>query len=225
VHPHRQGLRFLAPFRGSISRCPAYRYFHALDSEDLLARADSLVMQGKIRSLSDLSHGDWSRSRLLLGHSEGLFRFKVNAANNSLPTGDNLRHWAPEHLATKCWGCARASPTLRHVLNACPTFLFQGRYKWRHDQVLRVIFDSVASFVSNLEPPSTSRSRPFISFVLAGAGLSRGPRSLLGPLPRRPLSSGLLGGVFDCNCSVTEFLSVTLFRLTLQSRHSDPILL
>ena len=221
VHPHHQGLGYVGPVRGPLPRCPACRYFHALDSEELLSKADSLVMQGKIRSLHDLSRGDWSWSRLLHGYSEGLFRFKINATNNSLPTGDNLRRWTPEHLATQCSGCARAGPTLRHVLNGCPTFLMQGRYKWRHDQVLRVIFDSVASFVSHLEPPRMSTSWDFISFVPEGVGLSRGPQALLGPLPRRPLSSGLLGGIFDwqlmgdgiseCYCFPPE-VAVTSFR-------------
>jgi hypothetical protein len=86
--------------------------FHSLDSEDFLARADSLVMHGKFRLLDDLSLGDWSWPRLLLGYSDGLFCFKVNATNDSLPTGYNLRRWAPEHLANQCFGCAQ--PCSRH---------------------------------------------------------------------------------------------------------------
>jgi hypothetical protein len=114
----RQGLGYAPPSRGSLSRCSASRYFHSLDSDDLLSRANSLVMQGKIRMLDELSNGDCSWSRLLLGYSDGLFRFKINSTNNSLPTGDKLRRWTPEHLAIHCSGCAQPRPTLRHIVES-----------------------------------------------------------------------------------------------------------
>ncbi|XP_053400422.1 uncharacterized protein LOC128557258 [Mercenaria mercenaria] len=33
--------------------------------------------------------------------------------------------------------------TLHHIMSACPTALAQGRYRWRHDQVLRELTDVV----------------------------------------------------------------------------------
>jgi hypothetical protein len=57
---------------------------------------------GKMLLLEDLSIGDCSWSRLFLGGLDGLFRFTVNATNNSLPTGDHLCRGTRYCLASQC---------------------------------------------------------------------------------------------------------------------------
>jgi hypothetical protein len=142
VQPPRQGLGYRPVFSGSLCRGSAYSNFHSLDLEALLARADSLVMQGKIRLLDDLARGDWSWTLLVLvlAYSECLFRFKVNATDNSRPMGDKLCQCGPRIIlplrALVVLSLVRLSGTSK---NGCPAFLFLGRYKWRHDAVLRVI--------------------------------------------------------------------------------------
>ncbi|KAI8516136.1 hypothetical protein Bbelb_069490 [Branchiostoma belcheri] len=49
----------------------------------------------------------------------------------------NLKRWGKEK-EEKCQLCERRG-TLSHVLSSCPIALGQGRYRWRHDQVLRVL--------------------------------------------------------------------------------------
>jgi hypothetical protein len=223
VRSHRQGLGFKSSPRRSLSRSSAYKYFQSLDSEALLSHADSLAMQGKIRLLDSLALGDWSWERLLYGYADGLFRFKVDSTNNSLPTGDNLRRWTAEHLAPRCSACSCSCPTLKHVLNGCSAFLFQGRYKWRHDAVLKVIFDSISRFLSSRR--SDEGSLPYISFVPQGQGNS-GSRRHQGPVGRRQLAVGLLGGIHDwvlMGDGVSENYSVPL-ELAITSLRPDILL-
>ena len=175
-------------------------------------------MQGKIRLLDSLALGDWSWERLLYGYADGLFRLKVNSTNNSLPTGDKLRRWTSEHLAPRCSACSCSCPTLKHVLNGCSAFLFQGRYKWRHDAVLQVIFDAISQFVSSHR--SDEVSLPYITFVPQGQSTS-GSRRPQGQVARRQLAVGLLGGIHDWvlmgdgvsnNYSVPPELAITTLR-------------
>ena len=73
----------------------------------------------------------------------GVVKFAVNAGLNTLPSADNLRRWG-KRTSDICSICNQNSKqTLHHVLSNCSTALDQGRYTWRHDSVLRTLFDSV----------------------------------------------------------------------------------
>lgn len=55
-----------------------------------------------------------------------------------LPSPTNLHLWYGEDPA--CSLCAGAAPaTLKHIMVGCKTSLTQGRYTWRHNQVLRCL--------------------------------------------------------------------------------------
>ena len=56
--------------------------------------------------------------------------------------------------------------TLEHILSCCPKALGEGRYRWRHDQVLKSVAEAIAPGIE-----SAKRSRPSkqtIAFVRAG---------------------------------------------------------
>lgn len=65
--------------------------------------------------------------------------FLLRSVYDLLPSPANLCRWglAPD---PKCSLCDRPG-TLEHVLSSCPTALAQGRYRWRHDAVLRELAD------------------------------------------------------------------------------------
>jgi hypothetical protein len=164
---------------------------------------------------------DWSWKRLLHDYPEGLFKFKINATNNSLPTADNLRRWTNEHVSKHCAGCQQCCPTLRHVLTGCPTFLFQGRYKWRHDLVLSVIFSALSAFVTHLSPLNVDI--PYISFVREGRVSKSGSVSSLSRTSalRRTLKSGslsnfqdwvILGDGLSAPYRIPHFIVITALR-------------
>ena len=60
--------------------------------------------------------------------------FIVRATYDVLPTPKNLNQWFGEDPS--CALC-QTPATLRHILTGCKTSLSQGRYTWRHNQVLR----------------------------------------------------------------------------------------
>ena len=65
---------------------------------------------------------------------ENQFKFLVKAVYDLLPTPENKKTWFGEEGACNLCG---ESGTLGHILSGCKVALAQGRYKWRHDQVLR----------------------------------------------------------------------------------------
>ncbi|KAK0139173.1 Retrovirus-related Pol polyprotein from type-2 retrotransposable element R2DM [Merluccius polli] len=62
--------------------------------------------------------------------------FIIRATYDVLPSPTNLHLWYGEDPA--CLQCA-APATLKHILVGCKTSLTQGRYTWRHNQVLKCL--------------------------------------------------------------------------------------
>ena len=62
---------------------------------------------------------------------ERSIRFLIGPTYDVLPTPQNLKLWVNGDLL--CSGTA----TVRHILSGCKVNLSQGRYTWRHNQVLR----------------------------------------------------------------------------------------
>jgi len=67
--------------------------------------------------------------------------FLLRSGYDTLPSPANLHTWGlREH--TSCHLCGGRGTTA-HILSGCKTALQQGRYRWRHDQVLAVLADSL----------------------------------------------------------------------------------
>ena len=62
--------------------------------------------------------------------------FIIRATYDVLPSPTNLHLWYGEDPA--CLQCATPA-TLKHILVGCKTSLTQGRYTWRHNQVLKCL--------------------------------------------------------------------------------------
>ena len=73
-------------------------------------------------------------------------RFLVQAVYDVLPSPANLHVWGK----TETPSCPRCSGrgSLEHLLSSCPKALGDGRYRWRHDQVLRAVADSIATAIN-----------------------------------------------------------------------------
>ena len=72
-------------------------------------------------------------------------RFLIRSVYDNLPSPANLCKWNKTKSAL-CPLC-NGQETLRHILCSCPTALAEGRYRWRHDQILKVIADIVCSAI------------------------------------------------------------------------------
>ena len=90
--------------------------------------------------------------------------FLLRSVHDLLPSPTNLCRWG---LTTdpKCSLCDKPG-TLEHVLSSCTTSLTQGRYRWRHDTVLREVADWLEA-----ERKKDRKSNPkhgYINFVKPG---------------------------------------------------------
>ncbi|XP_038147774.1 uncharacterized protein LOC119787807 [Cyprinodon tularosa] len=95
------------------------------------------------------------------------FRFLVQAVYDVLPSPTNLFTWGLIE-SPACQLCQRKG-SLEHILSCCPKALGDGRYRWRHDQVLRAIADTIFTGINTSKSQPLSRS--MIAFVRAGEKL------------------------------------------------------
>ena len=96
--------------------------------------------------------------------NHNLLSFRLNAAHDVLPTPVNLHLWK-KIGSPICTLCYTGKGTLHHILNNCKVSLDQGRYTWRHDQVLSVLVNQITC---KLKSPIKADAKPFINFVPAG---------------------------------------------------------
>ena len=76
----------------------------------------------------------------MINTTEASSSFLIKLVYDLLPTPANKSKWfGKEELCTLCGG----QGTLNHILSGCHIALSQGRYKWRHDKVLRELSNSI----------------------------------------------------------------------------------
>ena len=71
---------------------------------------------------------------------EARLSFLLKSVFDLLPTPSNKNKWFKSE--EKCELCGEEG-TLNHILSCCKVALTQGRYKWRHDKVLRKIAECI----------------------------------------------------------------------------------
>ena len=84
--------------------------------------------------------------------------FILRATYDVLPSPQNLNQWYGEDPT--CPLCPSPA-NLKHILVGCKTGLTQGRYTWRHNQVLKCLaaaLESRRTVVNALPPPSSVRA-------------------------------------------------------------------
>ena len=105
-------------------------------TEYLFNHVSELVKQGKILELLQLEKTDATWKGYIFNLLRGTMKFLLNAAIDTLPTKVKLKLWG-KRFNDKC-RCGRRE-TLNHVLNGCDLSLREGRYTYRHDNVLKYI--------------------------------------------------------------------------------------
>ena len=100
----------------------------------------------------------------IINTPEASLSFLVKAVYDLLPTPANKSKWfSKEETCMLCGGHG----TLSHLLSGCRVALSQGRYKWRHDKVLREISSSIEKKL--LENSSAAEpTKRIINFVKEG---------------------------------------------------------
>ena len=94
-------------------------------------------MQGDFIELLNKEDEDITWKSIIYGVPKGAMSFACRAATNSLATNDNLVRWGKKSNS-KCDLCSNKG-SLCHVLNSCQKMLQDGRYTWRHDNILHAL--------------------------------------------------------------------------------------
>ncbi|KAL3983720.1 WAS protein family, member 3 [Sarotherodon galilaeus] len=122
----------------------------------------------------------WSE---IWGMESARLSFIIRVTYDVLPSPINLQLWLG--LYTACPLCT-VTATLKHILVGCRTSLTQGRYTWRHNQVLRCLAEKVECKRKsiNAQPFTNQEERQFSSaFVREGDKPKTSPSTPdLGPL-------------------------------------------
>ena len=104
-------------------------------------------------------------------------RFLVQAVYDVLPSPANLHVWGKTDTPS-CPQCSGRG-SLEHLLSSCPKALADGRYRWRHDQVLRAVADSIATAINTIKGHHKPKT---IMFLRAGEKPNIQPRAKSGLL-------------------------------------------
>ena len=94
-----------------------------------------------------------------------LISFCIGATYDTLPSPSNLARWGKQETKA-CTLCSKNICTVAHILGACPISLKQGRFTYRHDNVLSGLVKDIKSFLTSYTPVLSSKCD--ISFVPEG---------------------------------------------------------
>ncbi|KAI4881117.1 hypothetical protein NFI96_003824 [Prochilodus magdalenae] len=89
------------------------------------------------------------------------FKFLVQSVYDVLPSPANLFTWGLVD-SPACQLCQKRG-TLEHILSCCSKALGDGRYRWRHDQVLQAVADFICTGIINSKRQHPSKCT--IAFV------------------------------------------------------------
>ncbi|KAK7901244.1 hypothetical protein WMY93_018013 [Mugilogobius chulae] len=142
-----------------------------LIQEEIRAEAEE---ERKVRAITMKQQGAWTKweqakvrkvtwNDLWKTHPHNI-KFLIGAVYDVLPSPCNLHRWGLVEKPS-CLLCGRIG-TLEHILSSCPRALADGRYRWRHDQVLRSVAENIYGAINNSRKEGTSKSTSF--FVKEG---------------------------------------------------------
>lgn len=133
-----------------------------------------------IKAVSQSSQGGWTAWEGVMGRHttwpdlwktpQARLSFLIRATYNTLPCPQNLHRWFGTDEI--CPLCNTINASLWHTLSGCNTALSQGRYRWRHDAVLRKLAEvaEVCRREANSRP--TTPARHTILFARAGENIN-----------------------------------------------------
>ena len=95
--------------------------------------------------------------------------FMLSAVYGTLLTPSLVSKWAEDEDGM-CKLCLSSVGTIQHILSGCKLALGQGRYRWRHDKVLRQIMVQVEYHCTNRanNPKRRTKNNKEVTFVAEG---------------------------------------------------------
>jgi hypothetical protein len=169
------------------------RYLEAENSHQILVGLYGLALSGNFTKWDESMNScrNWHTS--IFGMQEETLAFALNAQTLTLADPSNLRRWGIIRIAI-CPLCGKLNATSKHILSGCIISLNSGRYKWRHDNVLKMMYPHLAKLcqIFNKQVKQSGINHNFKSIVFVKEGEKGRPKAK----QAKPLS-GLLALAFD----------------------------
>ena len=140
------------------------------ETEAMRVRLFSLCRGGNYTTWDKIMDNDIGWKEMIYDLPENVMSFRLNGIAMTLPSISNLCRWGLRK-GGKCNLCGKPNATAAHTLSNCPIALFQGRYTWRHDNVLATLARDFHGFVLRANREFTLKRKKFqslINFVPAG---------------------------------------------------------
>ena len=105
------------------------------ENDQIYSHVKTLVKQGQILELTYIEKNDATWKSFVFNLPRGTMKFVLNSTIDTLPTKANLKQWG-KISNDKC-SCGKKQ-TLNHILNCCKKSLNEGRFIYRHDNILHI---------------------------------------------------------------------------------------
>lgn len=145
--------------------------------EERVSRAVGLWQQGAWTRWESVLQCKVTGSNILQADFNRV-RFPVQVVYDVLPSPANLQAWGKSE--TPSYPLCSGRRPLEHLLSSCPKALADGRYRWRHSQVLRAVAERIASAVCTSKHHHTPKKA--ILFITAGERPRKRPQTSTGLL-------------------------------------------
>ncbi|XP_061093280.1 uncharacterized protein LOC133125737 [Conger conger] len=163
--------------RGKERRCLVQEEVRAAEEETRSCRAVGMKQQGAWTRWENAMERKVTWTELWRAEPQRI-KFLIQAVYDVLPSPSNLHTWGLAETSA-CPLCSKRG-TLEHILSCCTRALGDGRYRWRHDQVLKTIAEAISAGL--LWAKQFRPSKRTIAFVRAGEQATTARRTSAGIL-------------------------------------------
>ena len=128
-----------------------------------------LTIQGDWRKWTGLMEQDMGWKRVLYRMSDEMLKFYLQGTLQIAPTPSYLKRIGIIKGEAFCPLCMRRGGALYHILSCCAVALQQGRYTWRHNEVLKILHFVIGRFIRMMTAEKVRKApKSMMTFVLAG---------------------------------------------------------
>ena len=146
------------------------------ENQKLYAKAVQQSLQGKWTRWESIVSRDMSFNSMLRA-SPKLVSFTLGVTFDTAGSPANLKRWGLSD-SDNCSLCGKPKCTVGHILAGCKVSLASGRFRFRHDSVLKVLAHHILLASKNNARPRSART---VEFVRAGSVAKNNPKKVLPP--------------------------------------------
>lgn len=185
---HREVVGRVQKGRAGLGRSKPDRFWSKASKEERKAMVVAEVTRTElerfnIKAVSQSRQGGWMSWEGVTDRSlswsdlwkipQARLSFLIRSTYDTLPCPRNLHQWFGTEET--CSLCSTNNATLQHILSGCKTALSQGRYRWRHDLVLRKLAEVAESCRQEANSRPSDPGRRPILFARAGENVKPSP--------------------------------------------------